>query len=124
MTINESTFHSIEKLPLFTHVIHSKLMEAKQHVNLLKTYTPQLLLTKRYHVHLIMEIHEENNEFIMHMQNSSRAWSQHALTPTQRDTLNLFDKQLQHLETTIYHVLYTIEQLGKPKKGEEQSIAC
>lgn len=118
----DSTIHSLEHLPFFSQVIHSKLMEAKHYLALLQTYTPQSLPTKRYRVQQIMDIHDENNEFILRMQHNGRAWSQCALTRTQKEHLTLFSKQLQQLETTIYHTLYLIEQLEKPKKPEEHAL--
>lgn len=118
----DSTIHSIEHLPFFSQVVHSKLMEARQYLALLQTYTPQSLSTKRYRIQQIMDIHDENNEFILRMQHNSRTWNQCALTHTQKENLSLFSKQLQQLETTIYHTLYLIEQLENPKKAEEYTL--
>ena len=105
--------HDFECFTFFQNVIQSKLKEAQQHLQKLEMYKISPDLFNAHRLDEMIHIHEEDNDFIAIVYTQCRMWRTGSLNINQLANVLDLEKMTNRLESTIYHVLFVIEQFQK-----------
>ncbi len=125
---HNTMMHDFDCFPFFKNVIQNKLNEAHQHLKKLELYKYYPELFNVYTLNDIIDVHEEQNDFINIVYKQCHAWREHARSTVQHSQVNTLEEMTRKLETTVYHILYMVEQIKKiqgmpiDEENEEASI--
>ncbi len=112
----KSYIHDFDCFTFYYNVIQSKLTEAQQHLKKLELYKSTIESFSLYRLNDMSDMYEEQNDFITIVHKQCAAWRTQQLSLTQQNKINELGKMTQHLENTIYHILFLIEQIQKQKE--------
>ena len=125
---HNTILHDFDCFPFFQNVIHNKLIEANQHLKKIEAYKHYPDLFHVYTLNEIIDVHEEQNEFINIVYKQCHAWREQTHHNTIRDKIEALERMTKKLETTVYHILYVAEQIRKrqetPVEQEQTEAMC
>lgn len=107
--------HDFDCFYFFKNVIQSKLAEAQRHLKKLEVYKAHPELFSTYSLDEMMNIHEEESDFITIAYKQCSIWRAQSLLSGQLDKINGLEEIIKKLETTIYHILFIIEHIQRNK---------
>lgn len=105
----------------FKNIIQSKFSEAQRHLKKLELAKTQAQFFSAGLLDEMKNIHEEQSDFISIAYKQCRVWRGQSLLSGQFGKINSLEEIIKKLETTIYHILFIIEQ-AKRKKDALNSI--
>lgn len=103
--------HDFDCLPFFLNIIQSKLNEANQHLKKLELYKSFPDHFQVYTLNAIIDVHEEQSDFINVVYKQCHEWRKHTDRKGIRDQIERLETLTKKLETTVYHILYLAEQI-------------
>jgi hypothetical protein len=124
---HKTIVHDFDCFSFFQNVIQNKLSEANQHLKKLELYKQYPELFHIYTLNDIIDVHEEQNDFINIVYQQCHAWREHACSTVQHSQVNTLEEMTRKLETAVYHILYVVEQIKKIQGiaiGDENEEVC
>lgn len=109
--------HDFDCFHFFKNVIQSKLNEAQKHLKKLEICKAHPELFNTYSLDEMINIHEEQSDFIAIAYKQCTVWRAQSLLSGQLDKINSLEEIIKKLETTIYHILFIIEHIQRNKSA-------
>ncbi len=115
--------HDFDCFYFFKNVIQSKLTEAQNHLKKLEAYRMHPKLFNTYSLDEMINIHEEQSDFITIAYKQCTVWRSQPLLSGQLEKINNLEEIIKKLETTIYRILFIIEHIQRNKNALESDKA-
>ena len=101
----------------FKNIIQSKYSEAQRHLKKLELAKTHAQFFSMGSLDEIKNIHEEQSDFISIAYKQCKIWRGQSLLSGQFGKINNLEEVIKKLETTIYHILFIIEQTQRKKNA-------
>jgi hypothetical protein len=109
--------------PFFQNVVQSKLAEAQLHLKKIEAYKADPEIFNSYTIGEFARIHEDQNDFIALVYKQCNTWLEQSLLHGQFDKIKQLEMITRKLETTVYHILFIIEQIQRKKTINNDDVA-